>query len=94
MARKSQRRPVGRPGRAGGGGKAVHDLLWRVDRLERQIMRLSELVRAHAEDEDRLVRIVAKDHEALRQELMARDGEMPTEPRLLRPVKAKVGLTR
>jgi hypothetical protein len=68
--------------------------LWRVDRLERQIMRLSELVRAHAEDEDRLVRIVAEDHEALRQELMARDGETPPAPRPLRPVKAKVGLTR
>ena len=45
------------------------DLLWRIDRLERQVKRLTELVRDHAEDADRLVKIVAEDHEMLRRDL-------------------------
>ena len=73
--------------------RGLNDLLWRVDRLERQVMRLSELVRAHAEDEDRLVRIVAQDHDALRRELLERDGDGGG-PSRLKPVKDKVGLIR
>jgi hypothetical protein len=41
-----------------------------LDRLERQVKTLSELVRDHAEDADRLVRIVSEDHEALRRQLL------------------------
>jgi hypothetical protein len=48
----------------------LREALWRLDRLERQVQKLSELVRDHAEDEDRLVRIVAEDREVLRRELV------------------------
>jgi len=48
----------------------VQDILWRLDRLERQVHTLSGLVRDHAEDADRLVRIVAEDREVLRRELL------------------------
>jgi len=50
--------------------KGLADVLWRLDRLERQVQTLSELVRDHAEDADRLVRIVAEDREVLRQQLL------------------------
>jgi hypothetical protein len=50
--------------------KNVEDVLWRLDRLERQVQTLSELVRDHAEDADRLVKIVAEDREVLRQQLL------------------------
>ncbi len=62
-ARTAKRKPVDLQG-----------VLWRVDRLERQVRRLSELVREHAEDSDRLVRIVAEDREVLRQQLLAKVG--------------------
>jgi hypothetical protein len=55
------------------GNKTSDDLtqlMWRLDRLERQVRKLSELVRDHAEDEDRLVRIVAEDREILRRQLV------------------------
>lgn len=42
-------------------------IMRRLDRLERQMNVLSELVRGHAEDADRLVQIVAENREALRQ---------------------------
>ena len=66
---------TGGPRRRGStnGGVPPTDLrwvLWRLDRLERQVKTLSELVRDHAEDADRLVRIVGEDHEALRRELV------------------------
>jgi len=48
----------------------AQDILWRLDRLERQVHTLTELVRDHAEDADRLVRIVAEDREVLRRELL------------------------
>ena len=48
----------------------VQDIIWRLDRLERQVHTLSELVRDHAEDADRVVRIVAEDREVLRRELL------------------------
>ena len=47
-------------------------VMWRVERLERQIGKLSELIREHAVDADRLVQIVAEDREILRQELALR----------------------
>lgn len=48
----------------------LQDLIWRIDRLERQVHTLSELVREHAEDTDRIVRIVAEDRDVLRRELL------------------------
>ncbi len=48
----------------------LQDMLWRVERLERQVRRLSELVREHAVDADRLVQIVAEDREMLRRALL------------------------
>jgi len=48
----------------------VQDILWRLDRLDRQVHTLSELVRDHAEDADRLVRVVAEDREVLRREML------------------------
>ncbi|MGH7208819.1 MAG: hypothetical protein ACREIL_05485, partial [Nitrospiraceae bacterium] len=49
---------------------ALQHVLWRLDRLERQVRTLSELVRDHAEDSDRLVAIVAEDRDVLRRELL------------------------
>lgn len=49
---------------------SLHQMLWRLERLERQVQRLSELVRDHAEDADRLVKIVAEDRDVLRRELL------------------------
>ena len=45
-------------------------LRWRLEHLESQMQKLSELVRDHAEDVDRLVRIVAEDRNAIRQQLL------------------------
>lgn len=58
-----------------GSATRMTEVLWRLERLERQVRTLSELVRDHAEDADRLVRIVAEDHEALRQELLREHQE-------------------
>lgn len=48
----------------------LETVIWRVEQLERQVRRLSELVRDHAEDADRLVRIVAEDRDVLRRALL------------------------
>lgn len=69
------RAPQG-PRRSNGKGQrkqgSLEDLRWRVERLERQVSRLSELVRQHALDADRLVQIVAEDREVLVEELLKR----------------------
>ena len=97
MPKKSTSR-VSRAGSSGAARPAGRDsltgLLWRIDRLERQVMRLSELVRAHAEDEDRLVRIVAEDHEVLRRELIAKDDGKPNGPVRVKAARARVGASR
>ncbi len=72
-------------GSAGKGRKkqgSLEDLRWRVERLDRQVSRLSELVRQHAMDADRLVQIVAEDREVLVEELVKRkaalqDNQLP-----------------
>ena len=46
------------------------DALRRVEHLESQMAKLSELVREHAEDVDRLVRIVAEDRDVIRRQLL------------------------
>ncbi len=53
-------------------GQDFQGMVWRVERLERQIGKLSELIREHAVDADRLVQIVAEDRELLHQELTLR----------------------
>jgi hypothetical protein len=53
----------------------VNDLTWRLERLEGQMQKLSELVRDHAEDMDRLVRIVAENSDILRRQLLRKHHE-------------------
>jgi hypothetical protein len=69
------KKAVSKPTRAKDGAAVLASVLWRLDRLERQVRTLSELVRDHAEDADRVVRIVGEDHEALRQELLQEHRE-------------------
>jgi hypothetical protein len=60
--------------------------------MERQVQRLSELVRNHAEDNDRLVRIVAEDRDVIRRELLRKHEHRVRVRKHLRDVSAKVGL--
>ncbi len=53
----------------------LSDLRWRLERLESQMQKLSELVRDHAEDMDRLVRIVAENSDILRRQLLRKHHE-------------------
>ena len=53
----------------------LSDLTWRLERLEGQMQKLSELVRDHAEDMDRLVRIVAENSEIIRRQLLRKHHE-------------------
>lgn len=69
----------------------LQELLWRVDRLERQVRTLSELVRDHAEDADRLVKIVGEDHEVLRRELLREHQDRLRVRKRVRLRVAKVG---
>jgi hypothetical protein len=55
--------------------KPLRDLTWRLERLESQMQKLSELVRDHAEDMDRLVRIVAENSDILRRQLLRKHHE-------------------
>jgi hypothetical protein len=51
------------------------DAMWRLEHLENQMAKLSELVREHAEDVDRLVRIVAEDRDVIRRQLLRKHQE-------------------
>ncbi len=51
------------------------DPMWRVAHLENQMAKLSELVREHAEDVDRLVRVVAEDRDVIRRQLLGKHQE-------------------
>lgn len=66
------------------GENGAREILWRLDRLERQVKTLSELVRDHAEDADRLVKIVGEDHEMLRRRLLSEHQETIRRRRHLR----------
>ena len=68
------------------------EMVWRLGRLERQVQRLSELVRNHAEDNDRLVRIVAEDRDVIRRELLRKHEHRVRVRKHLRDVSSKVGL--
>jgi hypothetical protein len=82
------RLPVSRPSET-----PMQNLLWRIDRLERQVHTLSELVRDHAEDMDRLVRIVAEDREMLRRELLLQHHAKVRLRKRSREHEASIGLT-
>ncbi len=75
----------------GAGGESLKDLQWRLDRLERQLQKLTELVRDHAEDNDRLVRIVAEDRDMIRRELLRKHHAKVRARKHLRDVSSKPG---
>ncbi|MBS0151323.1 MAG: hypothetical protein JSR31_10310 [Nitrospira sp.] len=54
---------------------SLENMAWRLEKLEEQIQKLSELVRDHAEDMDRLVRIVAENQDVVRQQLLRKHHE-------------------
>ncbi|HSF65822.1 MAG TPA: hypothetical protein VLA67_00165 [Nitrospiraceae bacterium] len=68
------------------------DALRRVEHLENQMAKLSELVREHAEDVDRLVRIVAEDRDVIRRQLLRKHQEQVRVRKHLRDSNSKVGL--
>lgn len=72
-------------------GGAV-DALRRVEHLESQMAKLSELVREHAEDVDRLVRIVAEDRDVIRRQLLRKHHEQVRVRKHLRTSNSKVEL--
>jgi hypothetical protein len=53
----------------------ARNMAWRLEKLEGQIQKLSELVRDHAEDMDRLVRIVAENQDVVRRQLLRKHHE-------------------
>lgn len=67
-------------------------LRWRLEHLESQMQKLSELVRDHAEDVDRLVRIVAEDRNAIRQQLLRKHHEQVRVRKHLRASNSKPGV--
>jgi hypothetical protein len=68
------------------------DALRRVEHLESQMAKLSELVREHAEDVDRLVRIVAEDRDTIRRQLLRKHQAQVRVRKHLRDSNSKVGL--
>lgn len=70
MAKSSAATKPARSVKNGAVPAGLQEVFWRLDRLERQVQKLVELVRDHAEDEDRLVRIVAEDRELLRRQMV------------------------
>ncbi|HEY7130388.1 MAG TPA: hypothetical protein VH332_11980 [Nitrospira sp.] len=67
-------------------------LRWRLEHLESQMQKLSELVRDHAEDVDRLVRIVAEDRNAIRQQLLRKHQQQIRVRKHLRASNSKPGV--
>ena len=68
------------------------DAFRRLEHLESQMAKLSELVREHAEDVDRLVRIVAEDRNVIRRQLLRKHQEQVRVRKHLRDSNSKVGL--
>jgi hypothetical protein len=68
-------------------------LRWRLEHLESQMQKLSELVRDHAEDVDRLVRIVAEDRNAIRQQLLRKHHAQVRVRKQLRASSSKADLS-
>jgi hypothetical protein len=71
---------------------SLSEMAWRLERLEGQLQKLSELVREHAEDVDRLVRIVAEDRDVIRRQLLRKHHEKVRVRKHLRDADSKVGL--
>lgn len=71
---------------------SLAEMAWRLERLEGQLQKLSELVREHAEDVDRLVRIVAEDRDVIRRQLLRKHHEKVRVRKHLRDTDSKVGL--
>lgn len=71
---------------------SLSNMAWRLERLEGQLQKLSELVREHAEDVDRLVRIVAEDRDVIRRQLLRKHHEKVRVRKHLRESNSKVGL--
>lgn len=71
---------------------SLTEMAWRLERLEGQLQKLSELVREHAEDVDRLVRIVAEDRDVIRRQLLRKHHEKVRVRKHLRDADSKVGL--
>ena len=78
--------------KSGGSANPMKDIMWRLERLERQVQKLSELVRDHAEDNDRLVRIVAEDRDVIRRSLLRKHEHKMRVRRHLRDVSLKNGV--
>lgn len=78
--RRASQGPRGSAGKNHKKQGSLEDLRWRVERLERQVSRLSELVRQHAMDADRLVQIVAEDREVLVEVLKRRSAMQDNQP--------------
>ena len=68
------------------------DALRRLEHLESQMAMLSELVREHAEDVDRLVRIVAEDRDVIRRQLLRKHHAQVRVRKHLRDSNSKLGL--
>ena len=71
--------------------ESANDVAWRVERLEGQLKKLSELVREHAEDVDRLVRIVAEDRDVIRRQLLRKHHEKVRVRKHLRDTDSRNG---
>ncbi len=72
--------------------ESLSGMAWRLERLEGQLQKLSELAREHAEDVDRLVRIVAEDRDVIRRQLLRKHHEKVRVRKHLREANSKIGL--
>jgi DNA-binding FrmR family transcriptional regulator len=87
---RANSKPASKP--APKSGESLADMAWRLNRLEGQLQKLSELVREHAEDVDRLVRIVAEDRDVIRRQLLRKHHEKVRVRKHLRESNSRVGL--
>jgi hypothetical protein len=74
--------------------ESLEDMAWRLEKVEGQLQKLSELVREHAEDVDRLVRIVAEDRDVIRRQLLRQHHEKVRVRKHLRETNSKGGFDR
>lgn len=72
--------------------ESLKDMAWRLNRLESQLQKLTELVRDHAEDVDRLVRIVAEDRDVIRRQLVRKHQEKVRVRKHLRDASSRFDL--
>lgn len=69
--------------------ESLRNMAWRLEKLEEQIQKLSELVRDHAEDMDRLVRIVGENQDVVRRQLLRKHHEKVRVRKHLREVDSR-----